>query len=971
MSGKLVHLSIVLLILGWVLAPCVQAADPSLVGWWKLDDGAGTTAVDSSGNGNDATLTGTIEWVAGQIGGGLHLDGATAYGEISPNPSLVVMNQGGFTFLAWINTDALDGAHQYVFQQGDGNGTGRSWLFLFSDAEIRTYVGGGPTQSGVFAEAQEWYHAGFVVTEAGATDSIQLYVNGEPAGAAGQLGMESCEGNYFIGRHKNFAAGTVWTGVLDELRIYNRALTTEEVQVAMLGIAPELAIDPVPAHQATDVPRDAALAWTPGEFAATHDVYLGTSFDDVNSADRANPQGVLLSQGQTATTADTGRLEFGQTYYWRVDEVNSAPDNTIFRGDIWSFTTELLAYPIENVTATANGTPDEGAGPENLVNGSGLNTNDQHSVESSDMWAATPGEGELLTIEFAFDRVYKLHQMLVWNYNVQFEVLLGFGVSNTTIEYSADGVDWMSLGAVDLAQAAAAETYTANTTIDFGGIAARYVRLTVNSSFGVMGKSGLSEVRFLSIPVHASAPQPADGTANVSANADLSWQGGREAAAHDVYLGTDPNALALIDSAADSAIDPGPLDLAATYYWRVDEVNEAEAISTWEGQVWSFATEAFIIVEDFESYDDEDNRIYDTWIDGWVNETGSTVGYLEEPFAEQTIVRNGDQSMPLFYDNAGGLTTSEAEVTFDAPQNWSTNGVQSLALSVYGDPTNNGGQLYLEINNTKVMYSGLADALQRPQWVPWIVDLAATGANLSNVTGLTLGIEGAGSSGLIFVDDIRLYPQVAELIEPTLPPADDPNLAAYYEFEGNTSDSTGNYPGDVVGEPGYVTGKVGQAIELDPIVDYVVHPFDQEEVWPAYSVSLWARTDALGQPQYSSLFNNNASSADFQIDVDGGDPGNYHYRGTSSAVLGPVTTDWAHLAVSCDGATTALYYNGLLVTTLTVADTRFGQIAVGVNRAIDNQFTGLIDEVRLYNRALSDAEVAGLAGLAEAIVKPF
>jgi hypothetical protein len=269
------------------------------------------------------------------------------------------------------------------------------------------------------------------------------------------------------------------------------------------------------------------------------------------------------------------------------------------------------------------------------------------------------------------------------------------------------------------------------------------------------------------------------------------------------------------------------------------------------------------------------------------------------------------------------------------------------------------------------MYSGVADVLQRPQWVPWIVDLAATGANLSNVTSLTLGIEGTGSSGLIFVDDIRLYPQAAELVEPVLPPAGDPNLAAYYEFEGNTDDSTGNYPGDVVGEPGYVAGKVGQAIELDAIVDYVVHPFDQEEVWPAYSVSLWARTDALGQPQYSSLFNNNGSSADFQIDVDGGDPGNYHYRGTNSAVLGPVTTEWVHLAVSCDGATTDLYYNGLLVTTLNVADTRFGQITVGVNRAVDNQFTGLIDEVRLYNRALSDAEVAGLADLSEAIVRPF
>ena len=59
------------------------------------------------------------------------------------------------------------------------------------------------------------------------------------------------------------------------------------------------------------------------------------------------------------------------------------------------------------------------------------------------------------------------------------------------------------------------------------------------------------------------------------------------------------------------------------------------------------------------------------------------------------------------------------------------------------------------------------------------------------------------------------------------------------------------------------------------------------------------------------------------------------------------------------------------MTTLNVADTRFGQIAIGVNRAADNQFGGQIDDVRVYNRTLSDAEVAGLAGLTEPIVRPF
>ncbi len=970
MSRRLMCLTLAMLTMGVLSVQSARAADPSLVGWWKLDEGSGLIAHDSSGNSNDGDFTGGLTWTEGKLAGALHFDGSTGYVTIPGDSSIAVINQGDFACFAWIKTDAVDGANQYAIQQADGNGTGRSWLFIAGDDEIRSYVGNATTASAVYVEPETWYHAGFVVHEGGGTDTVQMYVNGVAEGAATQLGMETCGGAFYLGAHKGLAAGTMWTGVLDDVRIYNRALSEAELPDVMAGVS-ELARYPQPADGQTDVPREATLGWSPGEFAATHDIYLGTSLDDVTNADRSNPLDVLVSQGQAAATYDTDRLEFGQTYYWRVDEVNAAPDNTIFTGDVWSFTTELYAYPIENVVATSNGISEAGAGAENTVNGSGLNADDQHSVESTDMWLAEPAVDEPTTIEFAFGRVYKLDQMLVWNYNVGFEQLLGFGVKTATIEYSADGADWVSLGDMELAQATGQETYTANTTIDFGGVAAQYVRLTVVNGFGAMGQYGLSEVRFLAVPVYASEPEPAEGATDVSVAANLSWKAGREAAMHDVYLGTDPAALTLIDSVDVSTVDPGPLDLATTYYWQIDEVNEAEAITAWAGPVWSFATEPFITVEDFESYNDEDKLIYEAWIDGWGNGTGSTVGYLEAPFAEQTIVHGGGQSMPLFYDNTGGQTVSEAELTLAEPQDWLVSGVQSLSLFVYGDASNTEGQLYLKINNTTVSYTGLSDVLRRPQWVPWTIDLAGTGASLGNVTSLAIGIEGAGATGLIFVDDLRLYPQAAELIEPTLPADDDPNLVAYYPFEGNGDDSMGNYPAEVFGEPLYVTGKSGQAIAVDGIVDYVAAVFAQEELWPACSVSVWARTDTLGQPQYSSVFNNNSNSDDFQIDVDGGTPGNYRYWGTSGAVFGPVSTEWVHLAVSCDGTTTGIYYNGLLSATLNVADTRFGQIAFGINRAADNQFTGAIDEARIYNRALSDAEVAGLAGLSEPVTRPF
>jgi hypothetical protein len=129
------------------------------------------------------------------------------------------------------------------------------------------------------------------------------------------------------------------------------------------------------------------------------------------------------------------------------------------------------------------------------------------------------------------------------------------------------------------------------------------------------------------------------------------------------------------------------------------------------------------------------------------------------------------------------------------------------------------------------------------------------------------------------------------------------------------------------------------------------------------------QTDLFNQDIYSSLFNNNSNGPDFQIEVDGSD--RYLYRGTGNGILGPVSSDWVHLAVSCDGVQTHLYYNGLHAGTVDEANTTFGQIAVGINRGMNNRFGGTIDEVRVYDRALTTAEAAGLAGLTGPVPLPF
>ena len=478
-----------------------------------------------------------------------------------------------------------------------------------------------------------------------------------------------------------------WTGPGLSSDITNPTYLTD--YITHIPPQPTKAKNPRPDTGSVDVPRDTQLSWAPGKFAATHDIYLGTNADDVNDASRSNPLGVLVSQGQAAATYDPGILEFGATYYWRIDEVNAAPDNTIFKGKLWQFEVEPFAYAAEDIIITTTGISDEGAGIENIVNGSGLNAAGQHSVEALDMWLASPAGADPIVIDVEFPQVYKLDEMLVWNYNVQFELMLGFGCKDVTVEYSADGVDWTVLGDVVFAQATAKATYEANTTVDFGGAPVKYVRLTINSGWGPLGQFGLSELQFMYVPASAREPQPADDAMNVDIATGLAWRAGREAVVHDVYLSANGEAVldgtALAGTVSTTSFAPSGLEFGTDYYWRIDEVNEADEITTWEGNLWTFRIQDYTLIDGFEAYDDDENRIYDTWLDGFVNDTGSTVGYLEAPFAEKTVVHSGSQSMPLEYDNSDSPFYSEAEKDLGG-MNLTTGGADRLIVYYQGYP---------------------------------------------------------------------------------------------------------------------------------------------------------------------------------------------------------------------------------------------------------------------------------------------
>ncbi len=787
--------------------------------------------------------------------------------------------------------------------------------------------------------------------------------------------------NNWLGRSQweDSTANASW----NEVRLWKGALTPDEIEkyhrMGPDGINPNIAVAPSPADGATDVPREVSLGWDAGESAATHDVYLGTSFADVDAASRGNALGVLVSQGQAGTTyTPPVRLEFETTYYWRIDEVNAAPDNTVFKGEVWSFTTEPFTYPVANIIATSN-VPNVEAetGPENTVNGSGLDAAGKHSIQPTDMWLAA-GSGEPVWLQCEFDSVYKIHEMRVWNYNVMFELMLGFGFKDTTVEYSTDGETWTALGDFVFARGTAKMGYEANTIVDFQGVAAKYVRLTARSGYGMMGQFGLSEVQFMYIPVVAREPQPESGATDVEIGAVLDWRSGREAASHQVYLGTEE--AAVVDGTApaatvsDSLYDPGVLTMDATYYWRIDEVNEAEAIATWAGPVWSFSTQEFVVVDDFEGYNDDveaGTAIFDTWLDGWTNGTGSTVGYMNAPFAEQAVIHSGEQSMPLYYEG-----NSQADFTMAGSQDWTAGGATTLVLYFRGSAENGAGQFYVMINDKKLTYPG---GLTSPVWKQWNIDLASVGTNLAKVASFSVGVDGSGS-GLLFVDDIRLYREAPEAVAPADPGTT--GLAAYYQMEGNVQDSSGNNRnGTAFNDPTYAAAPTGfgQAIQFDGFADYVELPIGSviassqsltisTRVLFAGTGNTWQRIFDFGTGANVYMFlspNNGATNSPrFAITTSAG-------AGESAVTASQgLTEGWHHLAVVIDAAsmTVTLYVDGeaadSTATTTLPADlgaTTQNWLARSQYTA-DPYFAGSLDEFQIYTRALSVGEVRYLAG---------
>jgi hypothetical protein len=343
---------------------------------------------------------------------------------------------------------------------------------------------------------------------------------------------------------------------------------------------------------------------------------------------------------------------------------------------------------------------------------------------------------------------------------------------------------------------------------------------------------------------------------------------------------------------------------------------------------------------------------------------------------ENVTVYGGRQSAPLYYDNTTA-GYSEATVNVDDLQvgrDWTKHAITTLTLRFFGDPNNAAtDQLYVKLGNFKVIYDDDAADITRARWNQWNIDL--TGENLNNVPTVTIGIESSGGSGVVFFDEIRLYREAPPKPVPVDPGTD--GLVAHYQFENNTQDSSGSaLHGTAIGEPTYVQGLagLGNAIALngsDMYVDLPIGPAISTMTnitvtawvnWSGYGGD-WQRIFDFGTGTTANMYLTPNAPGGMQFTIDAVNLDFYLNADT-------LPTGWQHVAAVIDSTsmTMQLYLNGIEIDsgetdTLPSDIGDANQSWLGRSQYTDPYFNGSMDDVRIYDRALSAGEVLYLSNM--------
>ena len=271
MYKRLIYLFFCVLVLG--LGPSLAHGQTGLIGYWKFNESSGTTAADSAGGDNNGTLSDEVSWTVGRTGGGILYGGeSTAHVEVPTTG----MSAAAGTLTVWgYLAEPQPSQIKYFFghttQPAYNN---RIQLYMdVGDTDLDLGLGDSHTSlTGIMTlETERWYHVA-LTWDAG---NYVVYVDGEVVAEGTYTGLTTIHPFAWIGNDGNpETEGTeAFGGVLDEVRLYDRALAQEEILAAMEGAeAYPYALGPDPADGALHEDIWVTLSWRPGDFAVSHDI---------------------------------------------------------------------------------------------------------------------------------------------------------------------------------------------------------------------------------------------------------------------------------------------------------------------------------------------------------------------------------------------------------------------------------------------------------------------------------------------------------------------------------------------------------------------------------------------------------------------------------------------------------------------------------------------------------------------------
>jgi len=520
----------------------------------------------------------------------------------------------------------------------------------------------------------------------------------------------------------------------------------------------------------------------------------------------------------------------------------------------------------------------------------------------------------------------------------------------------------------------------------------------------------------------ACCPNPVSGAFGVSPYTKLIWTPGSTADRHVIHFGdvaTDTPAVGVQPRDANT-FAPSALGLGRTYYWRVDEVGGTDSSVVVAGDLWSFTVADHLVVDDFEAYDLRKDFLYETWqTRGWA---GVSLEHRIVKSCRQSmsLYYRYDSTWPCevvrVFETPQDWAHPQADILQllirGTPGN-ATRGAQ-LYLALSDGHTEQG-----------VPYAGDPRILAEPHWTVWRTALADFDKiDLASVTSIAIGVRPATTNpqdrgaGTIHIDDITLRPALClqdrdatapegrlpadltadcavdyrdlrqmandwlydrtRLVAVTAP--EEPIL--WYDFEGDARDWAGTADGQIHGRCNFVAGVYGHAIAFTSPGDRVTIPQAAgvfARAREAITIAFWQRGDD------STHLNDTICCSDYvygqsnpALAIHLGcwrNPGQYRWDcgypwSFENRLAGRHRTKdewagrWNHWAFTKDirRGRMEIYHNGELYESCTGAHTPItGITSFEIGAGWYGHYDGALDDFRIYDYALSPAEIAHVA----------